>query len=330
MKKNILTVSLIFVLGFFCIEGSSKAQEMADLSDPSKQISRDKLLLEIWKDNVRKLTRERDDAFKRIQELKTAPPSSSGDLAEEPQVRQLLEEKQSALREAEAARSREQEALSRVESLKLLVNKLENDETSRTDAQARPEDTEQPESSREFYAQLTKNYTLQQEKIKQMKAELAQLRSEAEDLRSKGQSLAVQNEQLRNSAGLLKNAQDELQKANANNHSLQELMEKIRIEDRALQDQKAGLNLENKNLNARVQQETEKTKALEAKLNDALAQVEEARKETERVDREHVAEIEDLRTKLKSNASDIQNLKENLATMLEPIVSSFDKRQKVV
>ncbi len=90
------------------------------------------------------------------------------------------------------------------------------------------------------------------------------------------------------------------------------------------------MNLENKNLNARVQQETEKTKALEAKLNDALAQVEEARKETERVDREHVAEIEDLRTKLKSNASDIQNLKENLATMLEPIVSSFDKRQKVV
>ena len=80
MTKFLKPFSVIFIFSFF-VFGFSKtliAQEMAGQPDAmdmryqqiSQEAQRNKELLEIWKDHVRTLTKERDEAYKEIETLK--------------------------------------------------------------------------------------------------------------------------------------------------------------------------------------------------------------------------------------------------------------------
>ena len=108
MTKKLLS---FFAILTFCmtVSASSYAQEArsgSDLRDIdpglAKQIARDKQLLEIWKDHVRTLTRERDEAYQHIEELKS---SQAAPVQGTTALETAFQEREAALREAEALRS---------------------------------------------------------------------------------------------------------------------------------------------------------------------------------------------------------------------------------
>ena len=343
-----------------------------------------------------------------------------------------IHEKESALREGDALRSQ-------VTSLKTQISKLEIQGANRQFAvETVPVVSGQNPGSQKFYAELTKNYMLQQESIKKLKVDLARLESEKasasresgenEDLRksydealdriqtleSENQKLAAgskglesmlaqvnaekarlskeveesrdlqgqiakleadreasekdyrqsqdeveefesqkalfkqeivrlgaENQTLRKSSedvsqktealrSRVQNAENELQKTNANNRALQELIEKLKSEAVELRDQKTAADRTIHELTLQLEDRTAKSKETESSLRNALAKAEESARQAADAREELAAQNETLKEKLNSNAADIQNLKENFDTMLEPLLSSFDDRKKVV
>lgn len=406
MTKKLLSLLSILTL-CMTVSASSNAQEArsgSDLRDIdpglAKQIARDKQLLEIWKDHVRSLTRERDEAYQRIEELK------SNQTADLPAPIQNTAAFEAALRDKEAA-FRESEALrSQVASLETQISKLQVQGANQQFAvEVRPDSPAQNPASQKFYADLTKNYMLQQGSIKKLKAELARAESEKSEI-SREQFLQIQteNESLQRSydqaigrvqvleaetqelaanskelekllaqvsaekarltesferakgfegrvAGLesekealekdlrqalgeiqefesrTQRAESELQKTNANNRALQELIEKIKAETNQLRDQKAVSDQALQDLNLRLQDQSARSKELEASLRSTLAQAEESARKSEEIREDLAAQNDALKEKLRSNAADVQNLKENFETMLEPLISSFEDRK---
>ena len=444
------------------------AQEIrsgADFSDVdpglAKQIARDKQLLEIWKDHVRKLTQERDEAYQKIEELKSSQASIAplpAPVQDTAALDTALQEKESALREADTLRSQ-------VASLKTQISKLEIQGANRQFAvEVAPVNPGQNPASQKFYADLSKNYMLQQESIKKLKAEVTRLESEKtsdseeqnSNLRSENETLqkrydealsriqALESENVLAKEGLdratqernafqktaeekkanlksleavlaqvnaeksrisqeleqsgelqaqvaklesdkeglekdyrqaldeiqefdsqkalfkeeivklgsenqalrknsdeislktdalksrAQNAENELQKTNANNRALQELIDKLKAEAGELRDQKAAADRTIQELNARIENQTAKAKETETGLRNNLAKAEESARQAGEAREDLAAQNEALKEKLNSNAADIQNLKENFDTMLEPLLSSFDDRKKVV
>lgn len=121
MKKALVMVSAVIL---FCaaveakeaalapdpMEGASSG--MHEASSPVADSERSKELLEIWKEHVRTLTRERDAAQKELEELRTQTPSevSAGSMA----ARELEE----ARRDNETLMRDKEEALAAIDSLK--------------------------------------------------------------------------------------------------------------------------------------------------------------------------------------------------------------------
>lgn len=349
MTKKLLSFCSILALCLTApaMSATQEVRSGVDLRDVdpglAKQIARDKQLLEIWKDHVRALTHERDEAYQRIEELK----SGQGEIPAVPV----------------------QESMALETSLQGANQQFA--------VEMRPEMPAQNPASQKFYADLTKNYMLQQGSIKKLKTELARLEtektaasqeellkasaeneilqksydeaisrvrvleSEAQGLESQVARLGSENQEIRKSyneeafetEGLksrVQNSETELQKTNANNRSLQELIEKIKAEAQTSREQKAAADQTIQNLNARFQDQAARSKELESGLQGALTQVQEEAKRSEEAREDFAAQNETLREKLNSNAADIQNLKENFETMLEPLLSSFEDRKKVV
>ncbi|GEM_PF-3866479 len=407
MTKKLLSVLSVLAL-CMSVSAFSHAQEGrpgADLSDIdpglAKQIARDKQLLEIWKDHVRKLTQERDEAYQKIEALKSSP-APKAPVEDTALLDDARQEKESALQEAAALRSQ-------VAVLKTQISKLEVQGANRQFAvEVAPENPVQNPASQKFYADLTKNYMLQQGSIRKLKEDLARLESEKsaasqeqllnarseneglqksyneamdriQVLESETQKLSASSkgleamlaqvnaekarlsDEIEKSRGLegqvaklnsenqarrneydtvlrhaddlksrAQNSENELQKTNANNHALQELIEKLKTEARELRDQKTAADRTIQELNVRFDDQTAKSKETESGLKSSLMQAEESARQAGEAREDLAAQNQALKEKLDSNAADIQNLKENFDTMLEPLLSSFDDRKKVV
>lgn len=343
MTKKLLSLLSILAL-CAAVSASSNAQETrlgADLGDIdpglAKQIARDKQLLGIWKDHVRALTRERDEAYQRIEELKSTrsaelPPEPIQDTAA---LEAAMQEKEAALRQSEDLRSQ-------VTALKTQINKLEIQGAHQQFAvEVRPETPAQNPASQKFYADLSKNYMLQQQTIKNLRIEAARIQKEnrenldlklqaegaAQEFKNQAAELEPLRQEAERSAKQSTEAKLKLDSLEAKHSGLETSYEKVTAENKQIWTENQKLASDNKNLSGRIQVEIERSRENESRLKDVLADLAEARKEAEETNQALKNQIDSLKTRLKANASDVQNLKENFSTLLEPLVSSFDERK---
>ncbi len=116
MKKTFNKFFKIFplavVAGFFLYSPYLAGQEMMGRSEPldnnsqklAQEIERDRELLEIWKDHVKTLTKERDEAYKQLEALKSQNPEAQTEIAQAPavspdEIQALTQERDQALRD---------------------------------------------------------------------------------------------------------------------------------------------------------------------------------------------------------------------------------------
>lgn len=231
MKKiQILVLALIFSspLPLIAQEARLGTTDLPDAvaaeSPLAKQIARDKQLLEIWKDHVRTLTRERDEAYQKIQDLQQQAASAPAAVPAEPDTAAL-----------DAANAQ-------IETLKDKIQSLEeNQRKNQFAVETQPLPGGSP-ASQKFYADLSRNFMKQQETIKNLKSEVARLEAE------QGQYQA-QREENANSAGQIQDlesqaarAEERLGKANAEIARLENLLNQIQADNTRLKEraEKAG------------------------------------------------------------------------------------------
>ena len=70
MKKVLRVLPAVFLLALFGFSQISYA-EGEDVETLSQELEKNKELLEIWKGHVKTLTKERDTAYREIEELKS-------------------------------------------------------------------------------------------------------------------------------------------------------------------------------------------------------------------------------------------------------------------
>ena len=82
MKKFFITLgaAVVFLSAGICIKQAGLFAEPSNSESISQEADRNRELLEIWKDHVKTLTKERDDAYRQLEHMRAAgsTPGASG------------------------------------------------------------------------------------------------------------------------------------------------------------------------------------------------------------------------------------------------------------
>lgn len=319
MTKRLLSAVSILALSMTVL-ASSNAQESKSASDLrgidpglAKQIARDKQLIEIWKDHVRTLKQERDEAYQRIEELKSAQvaelPAPVQDTAA---LEMALRQKEEALRESETLRSQ-------ITTLKTQISRLEVQGANQQYAvEVRPETPSQNPASQKFYADLSKNYMLQQASIKKLKEELAGY----EEALSRIQALETEAADSKRAAEVIAAGSREFEAALARVNAENERLAADLESSRGLQNRITGLEGEKETIEKDYRQALKEIKEFDSEKNLLKQEITRLSKENQSLRKDYdeaVLEIEALNPRVRNAEDELQKTNANNRALQELI-----------
>lgn len=296
----------------------------------SRELERNKELLEIWKDHVRTLTKERDEALRQIEDLKTGTAVATPAVLEEPgpspELLELRADQDILIREKEEALLKAQ----KVETMQNAYDELETEFRGQQDKIKRlqAEKLEDKTKLQELKTQVLKLESGQEDEESSQAAELQGAKETIDSLEGEIENLKTENSKLKESQAALST---ETQKYEEQVRALSTDLDKTLAE-------KEAQNRETEAANAKTLSENEalisEKNTLNGQIKTLQTQIEslEAKNRQEETTREELHAT--LKEKIQALKSDIDHLAsenekaEVLKTDLAKLVSENEALRK--
>ncbi|MBI3252417.1 MAG: hypothetical protein HYZ52_03755 [Candidatus Omnitrophica bacterium] len=306
MKKAPILFSVFLAFGFG-VSGVSRAGEVqgvglmdARYEKLNQEAERNKELLEIWKDHVRTLTKERDEAYKELEQLKSGSPNRSQFGAIETQplpgapspgaIRDLQSQIQSLAAENERSRQAADDLRSQLRSLRGPAATDTADELRqlRQDKDRLLQNLEDANRQLEVLRSEAARNQDEPQKLQALESELAKMRQDKEAFLKTNAEMGVSYQ------AAMKASEESRRRA-----------ESAEAENKKLKDVQAGLQSEID----RLRSDNQRIASLSGELDKTKRDLEAARRASADLERQN----EDLRRSVKAQ--------------LEAMASSFDTKR---
>ncbi len=305
MKKfwgALCAVSLFLTLGVVAQQGNLSADTAElDYDKVSQEAGRNRELLEIWKDHVKTLTKERDDAYRQLEHMRSASPV--GGVAQ--------------FGGMESAPLPSQATTQQIQGLQSEVSRLQSELERKTTG----------DPTREMQMQ----FSAIQRQLQQVKKELSDARAEKDLLIQEKEKALSKVERLENSSSAAEPDARQARELQYENQTLKAHIEKLQVVEKELvntrgyftplvkelQEKSDQLSTENVTLRAEITRIKSESSNAKSEIELARSQGQQYQKENERL----AAELDSLKTQTQRVEADNRTAKTELVQIASQIES---------
>ncbi len=298
----------------------------------SQELVRNKELLEIWKDHVRSVTKERDEAFKQIEALKSGVPGVSNEpaLSELSELKAENERLKLSIRGLEETRS-DKEVILREKELALqkideLEAQLKAGVSSTTTAAPAAWQEQKIKSMQDAYDELEANFKEQQEKIRRLQLEKLEDKTKAQELKTQISKLQSGSEDRLNAQAVeLQEAKAAIQTLRSEKEkTLEQMNSSVRTLEAKNEELRKSFGKLDADYKAQTQSQIDKLMVLSTEKDTLNGQIEllQAKVEVLEADNRQAAE---LKQQLNTIGAEKEALQKNLSVMIQSLKSDVDQ-----